>query len=56
MINILSELINASKMTAVNLNAHDAKVTSHTLDKYKTYADVQITSKILVLSMFKSAI
>ncbi len=56
MINISSELINASKMTAVNLNAHDAEVTPHTSDEHKTHADVQITSKISVLSMFKSAV
>ncbi len=56
MINISSKLINALKMTAVNLNAHGAEVTPHTLNEYKTYADVQITLKILVLSMLKSAI
>ncbi len=56
MINISSELINALKITAVNLNAHGAETTPHTLDEHKTHADVQITSKILVLSMFKSAI
>ncbi len=56
MINISSELINALKMTTVNLNAHGAEVTSHILNEHKTYADVQITLKILVLSMFKSAI
>ncbi len=56
MINILSELINALKMTAVNLNAHGAEITPHTSDEHKTHADVQITSKIFVLSMLKPAI
>ena len=55
MINVSSESTDALKTIAINLNALNSKVTSHTSDKHEAHVNVQITQKVFALSMFKSA-
>lgn len=55
MIDVLSESIDALKTIAINLNALNSKITSHTLDERKAHMNVQITQKVFASSMFKSA-
>jgi len=55
MIDVSSESTDALKIIAINLNALNSKITSHTSDKHEAYANVQITQKVFASSMFKSA-
>ncbi len=43
MINVSSESIDALKIIAINLNALNSKITSHTSDEHKAYVNIQIT-------------
>ncbi len=56
MINVLSESIDALKIIAINLNALNFKITSHTSDEHEVHANIQITQKVFTSSMFKSAV
>jgi len=55
MIDVSSESIDALKTIAINLNALNSKITSHTSDECKAHMNVQITQKVFASSMFKSA-
>ncbi len=55
MIDVSSESTDALKTIAINLNALNSKITSHTSDEREAYVNVQITQKVFALSMFKSA-
>jgi len=55
MIDISSESIDALKTIAINLNALNSKITSHTSDECKAHVNVQIIQKVFTSSMFKSA-
>ncbi len=55
MIDVSSESTDALKTIAINLNALNSKITSHTSDERKAYVNVQITQKVFASSMFKSA-
>jgi len=55
MINVSSESIDALKTIAINLNALNSKITSHTSNERKAYMNIQITQKVFASSMFKSA-
>ena len=55
MIDVSSESTDALKTIAINLNALNSKITSHTSDECKAHANVQIIQKVFALSMFKSA-
>ncbi len=55
MINISSESTDALKTIAINLNALNSKITSHTSDEHEVHMNVQITQKVFASSMFKSA-
>jgi len=54
-IDISSESTNALKTIAINLNALNSKITSHTSDERKAHVNVQIIQKVFASSMFKSA-
>jgi len=53
MINISSESTDALKIIAINLNALNSKITSHTSDEHEVHVNVQITQKVFASSMFK---
>ncbi len=53
MIDISFKLIDALKIIMINLNAFNFKIMSHTLNKCKTYVNIQITQKVFALNMFK---
>jgi len=55
MIDVSSELTNALKIIAVNLNAL-FKITSQASDDHEIHLNVQITQKVFALSMLKSAV
>ncbi len=55
MIDVSSESTDALKTIAINLNALNSKITSHTSDEREVHANVQITQKVFASSMFKSA-
>jgi len=55
MIDVSSESTDALKTIAINLNALNSKITSHTSDEREAHANVQITQKVFASSMFKSA-
>ncbi len=55
MIDVSSESTDALKIIAINLNALNSKITSHTSDEHEAHANIQITQKVFALSMFKSA-
>ncbi len=55
MINISSESTDALKIIAINLNALNSKITSHTSDEHEVHVNVQITQKVFASSMFKWA-
>ncbi len=55
MIDVSSESTDALKTIAINLNALNSKITSHTSNECKAYVNVQITQKVFASSMFKSA-
>ncbi len=55
MIDVSSESTDALKTIAINLNALNSKITSHTSDEREAYVNVQITQKVFASSMFKSA-
>ncbi len=55
MINISSELTNALKIIAINLNAL-FKITSQASNDHEIYLNVQITQKVFASSMLKSAV
>jgi len=55
MIDVSSESTDALKIIAINLNALNSKITSHTLDEHEAHMNVQITQKVFASSMFKSA-
>ncbi len=55
MIDVLSELTNALKTTAINLNVL-FKITSQASDDHEIYLNVQITQKVFASSMLKSTV
>jgi len=55
MIDVSSESTDALKTIAINLNALNSKITSHTSDEREAHANVQITQKVFASSMFKLA-
>jgi len=55
MIDVSSESTDALKTIAINLNALNSKITSHTSDEREAHANVHITQKVFASSMFKSA-
>jgi len=55
MIDVSSKSTDALKTIAINLNALNSKITSHTSDEREAHVNVQITQKVFALSMFKSA-
>ncbi len=55
MIDVSSESTDALKTIAINLNALNSKITSHTSDEREAHANVQITQKVFASSMSKSA-
>jgi len=55
MIDVSFESTDALKTIIINLNALNSKITSHTSDERKAYANVQITQKVFASSMFKLA-
>jgi len=55
MIDVSSESTDALKTIAINLNALNSKIMSHTSDEREVYMNVQITQKVFASSMFKSA-
>jgi len=55
MIDVSSESTDALKTIAINLNALNSKITSHTSDEREAHVNVQITQKVFASSMFKSA-
>ncbi len=55
MIDVLFESTDALKIIAINLNALNFKIMSHTSDEHEVHANVQITQKVFALNMFKSA-
>ncbi len=54
MIDVSSESTDALKTIAINLNALNSKITSHTSDEHEVHMNVQITQKVFASSMFKS--
>ena len=54
-IDVSSESTDALKTIAVNLNALNFKITSHTSNEHEVYVNVQIIQKVFASSMFKSA-
>jgi len=55
-IDVSFKSINALKIIAINLNALNFKIISHTSDEYEVYVNLQITQKIFASSMFKSTV
>ncbi len=53
MIDILFKSTDALKIIAINLNALNFKITSHTLNEHEVHMNVQITQKVFASSMFK---
>jgi len=56
MIDFLFESIDALKIIAINLNALNFKIMSHTSNEHEVHINVQITQKVFTSSMFKSAV
>ncbi len=56
MIDVSSESTDALKIIAINLNALNSKITSHTSDEHEAHVNVQITQKVFASSMFKSVV
>jgi len=54
MIDVSFKSTDALKIIAINLNALNSKITSHTSDEHEAYMNVQITQKVFASSMFKS--
>ncbi len=54
MIDVSFESTDALKTIAINLNALNSKITSHTSDEHEAHVNVQIIQKVFILSMFKS--
>jgi len=55
MIDVSSESTDALKTIAINLNAFNSKITSHTSNEREVHMNIQITQKVFASSMFKSA-